>query len=111
MTVQLDFNRKRGDTREFEIEVTSNGAAFPVGGYSFLLTVTTVPQPVDDTSKLFQITGVIQDDLGGIVRFTPSEAQADNVGDYFYDIQMAAGAWKLTIAEGAWSLTQDRTKD
>ena len=49
--------------------------------------------------------------MTGIVGFSPSTADADNVGNFFYDIEMedAAGDFR-TVDDGKYVLKQDITK-
>lgn len=112
-----NITRKRGDTYADEWEVTSEttGAAIDITGYTFLLTVDPEKAPEDDTNNLFQITGVITDAENGLVEFAPSSVQADNLGSYFYDIQMiddtSPTPRKRTIDSGKYKFVQDITKD
>jgi hypothetical protein len=105
--------RKRGDTYPYKIQIVEKISCDPIDvtGFSFLLTVDPSAAPVDDTNNLFQISGVIIDSVNGIVGFSPNETQADNVGNYYYDIQMTdADLAKRTIDDGKFVLKQDITK-
>lgn len=108
-----DIIRKRGDTYAHEIEVTSEstGSVIDIAGFSFLLTVDTEKLPSNSDNNLFQITGSITDGPNGLVEFVPTPQQADNVGNYFYDIQMTDGAGRIrTIDSGKYKVIQDITK-
>lgn len=108
----MDIVRKRGDTYPIEITVLADGVALDVTDATFLLTVDPSKSPVDNTSNLFQLVGVITDPVAGKVLFTPSDPQADHVGKFYYDIQMIdSSTAKRTIAEGKYTLTQDITKN
>ena len=109
-----DITRKRGDTYANAWVVTSEttGAVIDITDYDFLLTVDPEKAPVADTNNLLQIVGVIADGPNGLVEFAPSLEQSDNLGSYFYDVQMidADGAIR-TIDAGKYKFVQDITKD
>ncbi|RLE21487.1 MAG: hypothetical protein DRJ50_09125 [Actinobacteria bacterium] len=111
---QLTINRKRGDTFPFIISITDGaGAALPIAGFTFLLTVDPSAEPVDETNNVFQLTGTIfGDPNNGQVAFEPDVTAADHIGEFFHDVQMIdAATKKRTIAEGPYNMTQDITKD
>lgn len=114
MAEELDITRRRGDTYANEIQVVSNVdgvTPIDITGYSFLQTVDPERKPADDTNNLFQIIGVILNASSGIVGFSPSDVQADNLGKYFHDIQMTDDSGKIrTVAAGRYTLVQDVTK-
>jgi hypothetical protein len=108
-----DITRFRGDTAADEVTVqTAAGVAIDITGFSFLMTVSTIENPPDANSQLYQITGSITNTAGGVVEFVPSGANADQIpADYYYDIQMTDTAGRIkTIAKGKYSYTQDITK-
>lgn len=107
----IPINRKRGDLYPEQITILNKktGLAENIAGKTFLLTVTTIAEPPDATTKLFQIAGIITDAANGVVEFTPTVDNADNVGDFFYDAQMVGP--KETVMSGPWNMAQDRTKD
>jgi hypothetical protein len=109
----IDITRRRADTYAEEFQVISETTGLPIdisGGYVFLLTVDPQDDPAGDTNNLFQLTGSIVDGPNGIVEFAPNDSQADNLGSWFYDVQMTVGGRKRTIAAGRWSHDQDITK-
>ena len=109
-----DITRKRGDTYANEWQVTSEttGAVIDISDYTFLLTVDPSKTPADDTTNLFQIVGVITDGENGLVEFAPSPEQADNIGSFFYDLQMTDDSDRVrTIDAGKYKFLQDITKD
>lgn len=108
-----DITRRRGDTFPHRIVVTDSRTGEPVDitGFSFKLTVDPAEFPADASANLFQVAGVISDPTGGIVEFSPSAADVNHVGDYYYDIEMVdTASKKRTIAHGAFKLVQDITK-
>jgi len=108
-----DITRYRGDTYGDEIIVTNNaGSPLDITGYVFTLTVDPNRYPTDNTTKLFQLDGIITDAVNGVVEFAPTSVQADQTpGTYWYDIQMVDTATKKrTIASGKYKFVQDITK-
>lgn len=105
------ITRTRGDTLvPEEITVTdSSGAPKDIAGATFLLTVSTEREPVI-ANNLFQIVGVITDEPGGVVEFPLTDNDADNVGDFYFDIQMTSGGKDSTVMNGSFVMTQDITK-
>ncbi|MGL5002055.1 MAG: hypothetical protein ACRDAM_03885 [Casimicrobium sp.] len=110
-----DIVRKRGDTWSdvfFVTDPSNNNAPVDIAGCSFLLTVATEKEPVDDTKKLFQMSGAIVNPSAlGKVAFSISDAEADRIGNFFFDLQMTdANGKKRTIDSGKYKFTQDITK-
>lgn len=108
-----DITRKRGDTYADEFIIKSKTTKLPsnITGYVFLLTVDPSKTPVDATNNVYQIVGTILDAAAGRVEFAPSALQADQVGAFFYDVQMVDGAGrKRTIEGGKYKYEQDITK-
>lgn len=114
MTIPTTINitRTRGDTFPFVMTITdSAGAAIDITGFSFLLTVDPSDEPADATGNVFQLVGAVIDAVNGKVQFTPSVADADNVGEFFHDTQQIDAASAVrTIAKGKYTLLQDITK-
>ena len=117
MTVIQTIERKRGDTltpEEVTIIDEDSGDPKDISGNTFLMTVTTIEKPPDDSTKLFQVVGVLKVDqvtYKGEVEFPLTNSDADNVGNFFYDIQLTSGGKNDTVMEGEWIMSQDRTKD
>ena len=108
-----DIIRKRGDTYadEFKIVSDTTGSVIDITDHTFLLTVDPEEKPTDTTNNIFQITGVITEASNGLVSFTPTVAQADNLGNFFYDLQMTEPDGKIrTIESGVFEIVQDITK-
>ena len=108
------ITRKRGDTYADEIIVKSKTTGLPVNitGYSFTMTLDPSKAPVDATNNLYSIAGVIVGNpLDGRVEFAPTAMQADQVGVFYYDVQMVDGAGrKRTVALDKYTYTQDISK-
>jgi hypothetical protein len=107
-----NIHRRRGDTARIPFEIEdSNGDPQNITGATVTLTVNSEERPTDDTNQIFQLSGTITDEANGTGYFIVSEANADNVGQYYYDIQVTdAAGEKETVAEGRFIMLQDRTK-
>lgn len=103
--------RKRGDTYAIIIRVSdkTTGAALDISGNTFTLSVSEETAPVA-ASYVFQSTGTILVAVDGTVSFPITDANADNLGNFYFDIEMVAGAIKTTVMGGTYSVTQDITK-
>jgi hypothetical protein len=109
----MQITRFRGDTRPDTCTITTVGTqdVANILGCSFVLTVSSVQNPVDTTSQLYQIAGGIVDAENGVVEFSPTLSQADRVGYFYYDIQMTDTYGKThTLTKGAYIYQQDITK-
>ena len=107
------ITRRRGDTYadEFTVKSATTGLAIDITGYSFLMTLDPSKTPVDDTTKIYQLTGTIIDAAAGRVEFAPSAVQANQLGTYYYDVQMVDGATrKRTLVVDKYTYLQDITK-
>lgn len=115
MTVLGDIEWYRGDGYPFELTILAKGTttAIDITGYSFKLTVDETKDPEDDSTKLFDVDGVLDGDpTTGKVSFTPTSVNTDLEPDgYFYDVQMTDGSGNIrTIAKAKWKIVQDITK-
>ena len=108
-----DITRKRGDTYADKWIIVSEEDAIVINitGHTFLLTVDPAEAPTGSGNNIFQLTGTITDAAAGEVKFAPSVSQANNVGNYFYDLEMTdAGSLLRTIDAGRYTMLQDITK-
>jgi hypothetical protein len=106
-----DITRSRGDTYPMEFTVKSDGVPLDITSCAFMLTVDPAKDPVDDANNIWAIAGVIESAVGGTVSFTMNTTQADNLGKYFYDLQMIdAAGFIRTIQKGKFNWVQDITK-
>lgn len=113
MTVIQTIERNRDDTlTPEEITVIDEDSGDPknISGMTFILSVTETEEPTTAV-YLFQITGVITDAANGVVNFPLTDSDADNVGNYYYDIQLTSGGKNDTVMKGEFIMIQDRTKD
>ena len=107
------IKRRRGDTYADEIVVKSKSTGLPVNiaGYSFVMTLDPSKTPADATNNLYALTGVIVDAAAGRVEFAPTALQADQLGEFYYDVQMTDGAGRTrTVALDKYTYTQDISK-
>lgn len=107
------ITRYRGDTVADKVTVTdSAGVVVNITGFSFLLTVNKEKEPASTSNQLFQVAGVITNAPAGMVEFSPTANQANQVpGKYYYDVQMTDGAGRIqTILFGRYVIKQDITK-
>ena len=110
MAKRANITRVRGDTFAEEVTVVNDaGVAQDITGATFKLTVSTESAP-DAEKNLFQITGVVVLASSGTVSFSPTTDNADNFGNFFYDVQMTLSGVVTTLTEGRYNVTQDITK-
>ncbi len=87
-----DIFMDRGDSYPLEMRIKDKATKeyIDLTGYTFVLTVDPSKTPIDDTNNVFQVPGVLGDQVSdtGLVSFTPTAANTDHVGIFYYDIQM-----------------------
>lgn len=107
------ITRVRGDSYadSFTILSEKTGLALNITGCTFLMTVDPDNDPASAAANLYQLTGTITDAPNGVVEFAPSTAQADLIGEFWFDVQMIDGTGrKRTIVSGPYRYVQDVTK-
>lgn len=108
------ITRYRGDTAPDEITITdAAGNPRDLTGFTLFLTVNEERDPVDVSNQLFQMEGVVQSPAtAGVVRFTPTAAQADQTpGVYFYDVEYEdPSGFVKTLVKDIYIFEQDITK-
>lgn len=108
----MDIKRYRGDTKSDRILISVNGAVANLTGSTVVMTLNTKNNPTDDTTQVYQLTGVVNDPISGVVEFSPSLSQADKVGFFYYDIQLTtASGVVFTVDKGTYQYIQDITKN
>lgn len=109
-----ELERKRGDTYadEFTIESKITKAVIDISsGYAFTLTLDPDKKPADNSNNVYQLTGDIVDGPNGIVGFSPTAEQADQLGKFYFDVEMTDPAGKIrTIELDKYTYVQDITK-
>lgn len=108
-----NIERKRGDTYadEFIIKSATTGLPINIAGYFFTLTLDPSRAPEDASGNVYALSGTILDAPNGRVEFAPTAIQADQLGAFYYDVQMVDGAGrKRTVVAGKYTYKQDITK-
>jgi len=110
---EIDWYRGDSYPLELTIKDKATGMVIDITGYSFLLTVDTLQSPPDDTTKVFDVVGVLNGDpTTGKVSFTPTVTDTNKTpGSYFYDVEMTDASSNIrTIAKSKWKMLQDISK-
>jgi hypothetical protein len=104
-----DITRYRGDTWPDTITVIDKlGNPIDISTFTFVMTLDNKSEPVDETTRLYQLDGEVVNGPNGIVEFSPTEEQADRAGIYYYDVKMIDGTGrKKTIKKAAYVYSQD----
>lgn len=107
----MQIIRKRGDTYPDELTISLNGAIADLTGCTLVMTLNTLRNPPDDTTQVYQLSGIITDPAEGKVKFAPTLEQSNQVGSFFYDIQLTDSLGIIrTIIDGIYEYKQDITK-
>ncbi len=105
------IERKRGDTYADEFVITKNGQPIDITGASFLLTVDPTKNPTTSANNLYQLVGVVSGTPPNqVVSFAPTASQANQLGKFFYDLQMTLGGVVRTVVLDKYTYVQDITK-
>ena len=115
---ECNIEKRRGDTKDIQIRLKTSGVAIDVTGYSAIMTISTVKEPTDSTTVLFQTTGVpFQSPTDGLLRFDfaafPFQSPEIVPGGYFYDVQVTDAQSPgeiFTPLIGKFTVKQDITK-
>lgn len=104
----------RGDSFPIVVTITDSRTSEPIDldGYELKLSVSSTINPVDDSSLVFDVQGVIDNDTEtGKVTFTPTSQNNGVAGSYYYDIQMIDSNSNIrTIVKAPYLIVQDITK-
>jgi len=106
----------RGDSYDKVVTIRDKATKVPIDltGAALVLTVDTLQDPPDDTTKVFEVALVIAADQvadKGKATFRPSVANNAVVGNYFYDIQMTGADGSVrTVAKSTYTIPMDITK-
>lgn len=109
----MKITRTRGDTYpdQFSVTMAKTGLPADITGCTFLMTLSSTSAPDAATPPVYQITGTITNPTTGMVEFSPTSTQADQVGFFYYDIQMTDANGKIrTLLLDSYAYTQDITK-
>lgn len=119
MAVNADGNISlyRGDSKTLEVAVTDkNGGPVDITGASLLFSA---KEKLSDTAYVIQKDSVnaveilITDAAGGVfqVYLIPADTQTQDIGLYYYDIQLTTSAGKVyTIKQATIKLLEDVTR-
>ena len=103
----------RGDSYPiiFTLKDKVTGLPLDLTGSTFKLTVDTLKDPPDNTTKVFEVAGVLSaTPTDGTVSFTPTALNTAIVGKYYYDVQMTIGANIRTVVKSTFTISMDITK-
>lgn len=104
----------RGDSYPITLTLAdkTSGSAIDLTGCTLLMTVDSLDAPPDDTTKLFEVAGVLDADPStGKVTFTPLTTDTATVGAYFYDVQLTDADGNIrTVVKSTFTVSQDITK-
>jgi len=107
---KVDIKRKRGDTKDFKINLTQKKVIYPLAGCTSRLSVSDKKAPTTN-NYVFQSVGTIND-VEGSITFPFTAQNVDHLGTFYYDVEIIDGDGKIaTVLEGKWSFSQDITKD
>lgn len=111
--MDTNISRYRGDTYSDKFTITNtDGSPMDITGFSFKMTLNSNPYPTDNSTQLYQLIGSITDAVNGVVEFSPTALQANNVGKFRYDVQMTDDLGVIkTIQLGCYTYLQNITKD
>jgi hypothetical protein len=110
---QVDLERKRGDTFPYKVKlVDEDYKDYNITNCTFQMSIHTERDPVDTSTQVALVNGVIVDTKPAIVGFPFNSTQADQTpGTYYYDIQMTDEyGYTLTFQDGAIVFVQDKVK-
>ena len=103
----------RGDSYpiQFTLRDKATGMALDLTGATLLLTVATLKDPPDNTTKLFDISGVLSaTPMDGTVTFTPTEVNTSITGKFYYDVEMTQVGTVRTVLKSIFIIAMDITK-
>lgn len=90
MTAILNLTRTRGDTWPIKLTINNpDGTPMDLTGKLVVMTVNSEEDPDDTTTQIFQIVGTVTDATAGQVEFHPTATQADNVGLFYFDVEVS----------------------
>lgn len=109
----MQITRFRGDTYadSFTITNAATGNVVNLTGCSFKMTLNTLKNPPDATTQVYQLIGTIDDPTTGVVNFTPTAQQANQVGFFYFDVEMTDGMGiPHTLVKDSYIYQEDITK-
>lgn len=115
---ECNIEKRRGDTKDIQIRLSDSNGTIDVTGYTAIMTISTVKEPTDASTVVFQTTGLpYQSPTGGVLRFDfnlfPFQSPEITPGSYFYDVQVTDAQSPgeiFTPLIGKFVVKQDITK-
>ena len=115
---ECNVEKRRGDTKDIQIRLSDSNGVIDVTGYTAIMTISSVKEPTDSSTVIFQTTGApYQSPTGGILRFDfsqfPFQSPEIVPGSYFYDVQVTDAQSPgeiFTPLIGKFVVKQDITK-
>ena len=103
------IERYRGDTKDLVIKLTQDSVVFDLTGFSAILSVSADENPTGSTYILLSTATI--DTTAGRLTFEFGPGDVDQIGDYYYDIELTDAAGKTsTIRKGPLKFLQDISK-
>lgn len=104
----------RGDSYPITLTIRDaiTKALVDLTGATLKMTVDTLANPPDASTKLFDVAGVLTGTpTDGKATFTPTIENTGTVGDYYYDVQLTDAEGNIrTVAKSTFKITMDITK-
>jgi hypothetical protein len=115
---ECNIEKRRGDTKDLQIRLSNSAGSIDVAGYTATMTISTVKEPTDSSTVIFQTAGSpYQSPNDGILRFDfnqfPFQSPEIAPGSYFYDVQVTDAQSPgeiFTPLIGKFTVKQDITK-
>ena len=103
--VDYSIRRFRGDTYPIVFSLVDKGIIVDLQGAVVKMTIAfRDPEPLT-------IVGTIMDDVGGKVRFDFTSEMVDQIGKFFYDIQVVDGGHVTTYVKDIIDFVRDVTPE
>jgi hypothetical protein len=114
-TETVNITRDRGETYPINftfITDKTTKAALDISSSTLTLTASTKKAPATGFASTFTSTGVdVTDGTDGKSTFSMiTTGQSDNVGKFYYDIELNTGGELRTVVKGIMNFVQDITK-
>lgn len=100
----------RGDSfpLAYAFKDKTTGLPINITDWTFKLTVSSVKDPTDSSTKVFSVDATITDAANGKFSFLPTEENNSEIGVFFFDIQYTnPSGHKRTIEKDKYTITQD----
>lgn len=109
--IVINLERSRGDTFPIPFRLTNKKTkvGIDVTGDTYKLSVSAEEFPTGNTYVL-QSIGEITDVFEGKIQFPIDATAADNLGDFFYDVERTYDGVTKTLIKGTIAFIQDITK-